>query len=243
MSRPSLLQGQTVIIMGGTSGIGLETARIVRAEGAQAILTARKARRLEQVGSELGASIAAFDVTDFDAVGRFFDELAGPVDHLLVTGPGPSYRPLADFDFDEARRDVEAHLLLLVLLAQRAVGTIRPGGTLIFMGGTGGRRTAVGQSLIAGLTAAQPALTKSLALEIAPIRVNLIAAGFVDTALSAAILGDQLEVRREELRATLPIGRVVVPSDVARLALHLMTNTALTGAVFDIDGGQQLVSG
>jgi NAD(P)-dependent dehydrogenase (short-subunit alcohol dehydrogenase family) len=86
-------------------------------------------------------------------------------------------------------------------------------------------------------------LTKSLALEIAPIRVNLIAAGFVDTALSAAILGDQLEARREELRATLPIRRVVGPVDVARLALHLMTNTALTGGTFDIDGGQQLVGG
>ena len=162
---------------------------------------------------------------------------------MLVTGPGPSYAPLGEFDFDAARRDIEAHLLLLVLVAQRAVGTVRPGGTLIFMGGTGGRRTARGQSLISALTAAQPALTKSLALEIAPVRVNLIAAGFVDRGLSATILGDQLETRREELRTTLPIGRVVGPVDVARLAVHLMTNTALTGATFDIDGGQQLVAG
>ena len=89
---------------------------------------------------------------------------------------------------------------------------------------------------------ASPALTANLALEIAPIRVNLIAAGFVDTPLSASILGDQLEARRTELRETLPIGRVVGPEDVAALAVHLMTNTALTGATYDIDGGQQLVS-
>jgi NAD(P)-dependent dehydrogenase (short-subunit alcohol dehydrogenase family) len=86
-----------------------------------------------------------------------------------------------------------------------------------------------------------PALIANLALEIAPIRVNLIAAGFVDTPLSARILGDGLEARRDELRATLPIGRVVQPADVAALAVHLMTNTALTGATYDVDGGQQVV--
>ena len=86
-----------------------------------------------------------------------------------------------------------------------------------------------------------PALTKNLALEVAPIRVNLIAAGFVDTPLSATLLADQLDARREALRTTLPIRRVVGPDDIATLAIHLMTNTALTGATFDIDGGQQLV--
>ena len=95
--------------------------------------------------------------------------------------------------------------------------------------------------LISALTAAGPALTKTLALELAPIRVNLMAAGFVDTPLSASLLGDQLDARREQLRTTLPIQRVVGPADIAALAIHLMTNTAVTGATFDIDGGQQLV--
>ncbi len=111
------------------------------------------------------------------------------------------------------------------------------------MGGTGGRRPAAGFALISALTAAGPALTKVLALEVAPVRVNLIAAGFVDTPLSAAILGHELDARREQLRKTLPIRRVVGPADVAALAVHLMLNTALTGATFDIDGGQQLVEG
>ena len=83
----------------------------------------------------------------------------------------------------------------------------------------------------------------SLALELAPIRVNLIAAGFVDTPLSAAMLGDQLDARPEQLRSTLPVGRVIRPADIAALAVHLMANTAVTGATFDIDGGQQLVDG
>jgi NAD(P)-dependent dehydrogenase (short-subunit alcohol dehydrogenase family) len=92
------------------------------------------------------------------------------------------------------------------------------------------------------VAAALPALTASLALELAPIRVNLIAAGFVDTPLSASLLGDELDNRRNQLRATLPIRRVVTPADVAALAVHIMTNTALTGATYDVDGGQQLVA-
>jgi NAD(P)-dependent dehydrogenase (short-subunit alcohol dehydrogenase family) len=127
-------------------------------------------------------------------------------------------------------------------LARVATGTVRPGGTLLFMSGTGGRRTGVGLGLVSAMTAALPALTANLAVEIAPIRVNLIAPGFVDTPLSAALLGDRLEERRDQLRATLPIGRVVGPADVARLAIHLMANTAVTGATYDIDGGQQLVA-
>jgi NAD(P)-dependent dehydrogenase (short-subunit alcohol dehydrogenase family) len=191
----------------------------------------------------IGATTAAFDATDFGRLEQFFADLAEPVDHVLVTGPGPYYALLADFDAAEARRDAEAHLLLPVQVARFAAGKVRPGGTLIFMGGTGGRRTAPGLSFIAALTAAMPALVRNLALELAPVRVNLIAAGFVDTPLSAAILGDQLAARREELRDTLPIRRVVGPADIAALAVHLMTNTALTGATFDIDGGQQLLPG
>jgi NAD(P)-dependent dehydrogenase (short-subunit alcohol dehydrogenase family) len=235
------LAGQTVVVIGGTAGIGLETARLARAEGADVVLTARNPDRLSAVGRELEATTAAFDVTDFDRLQRFFEELPGPVDHVLVTGPGPYYALLEDFDFDEARRDIEAHLLLPMQVARHAVGRVNAGGTLLFMGGTGGRRTAPGLSLIGALTAAMPALTKNLAIEVAPIRVNLIAAGFVDTPLSASLLGDQLDARREQLRETLPIRRVVGPADIASLAVHLMANSAVTGATFDIDGGQQLV--
>jgi NAD(P)-dependent dehydrogenase (short-subunit alcohol dehydrogenase family) len=161
---------------------------------------------------------------------------------VLVTGPGPYYAQLADFDFDRARRDIEAHLLLPLQVSRNARNKVRAGGTLLFMGGTGGRSTAKGLILISALTAALPAMTKNLALELAPVRVNLIAAGFVDTPLSAELLGDQLENRRNQLRDNLPIGRVVGPADVAALAVHVMTNTALTGATYDIDGGQQFVA-
>ena len=240
--REPELAGQTVVVIGGSAGIGLETARRSRAEGAEVILTARNPGRLEQAAAELGArDTAAFDATDFGRLARFFDELPTPIDHVLVTGPGPYYAALADLDREQAHKSFDTHQWLAIAVAQHAVGKVRAGGTLLFMGGTGGRARGPGRSLIAAGSAAMPALIANLAVEVAPIRVNLIAPGFVDTPLSAALLGDDLEARRDQLRTTLPIRRVVGPADVAALAVHLMTNTAVTGATYDIDGGQQLI--
>ena len=241
--REPELTGQTVVVIGGSAGIGLETARRARAEGADVILTGRNPDRLKQAALEVGAQrTVAFDATDPAALDRFFQDLPEPIDHVMVTGPGPHYAPLADLDRERAHRDFDAHQWLAVAVAQHAVGRVRPGGTLLFMGGTGGRRPGTGRALTSAATAALPALIANLAVEVAPVRVNLIAAGFVDTPLSARLLGDDLDARRDQLRATLPIGRVVGPADVAALAVHIMINTALTGATYDIDGGQQFVS-
>jgi NAD(P)-dependent dehydrogenase (short-subunit alcohol dehydrogenase family) len=234
------LSGQTLVVIGGSSGIGLETARCARGAGAEVIITARDPDRVHRVGIELGASIAAFDATDFVRLERIFQGLP-PVDHVLVTCPGPYYAPLAEFDSEAAHRDFDAHVLLPIEVAGNSIGKVRAGGTLLFIGATGGRRHAPGLALISALTAALPAVTRNLALELAPIRVNLIAAGFVETPLSARLLGDQLEARRAQLRSRPPIRRVVDTSNVAALAVHLMINTAVTGATYDIEGGQQLV--
>jgi NAD(P)-dependent dehydrogenase (short-subunit alcohol dehydrogenase family) len=238
------LAGQTVVVIGGSAGIGYETGRLARTQCAGIILTGRHAEPLERAARELGArSTAAFDATNWAALDAFFAGLPGQVDHVLVTGPGPYYAPLAELDRDRAHRDFDDHQWLAVAIAQHAIRKVRPGGTLLFMGGTGGRRPGIGMGFVPTVTAALPALTASLALELAPVRVNLIAAGFVDTPLSASLLGDELDNRRNQLRATLPIRRIVSPADVAALAVHIMTNTALTGATYDIDGGQQLVAG
>ncbi|MEU4194190.1 SDR family oxidoreductase [Kribbella sp. NPDC026611] len=235
------LHGQTVVVVGGSAGIGLETARQARELGAAVVLTGRDQEKLAAAAADVGAeSTAAFDANDSAQLEDFFAGV-GTVDHVMVTAGGPYYAPLADMDFDEARRALQEHPMLMVGVARYTIGKIRPGGSLSFMGGTGGRHPARGIGITSAMTAALPALTASLALEIAPTRINLIAAGFVDTPLSASLLGDQLDDRRAELRANLPIGRVVQAGDVAALAIHLMTNTALTGATYDIDGGQQLL--
>ena len=237
------LAGQTVVVVVGRAGIGLETARQVRAADGELVLVARNAERLKRAADELNPlSTATFDAQDADRLERFLGERPGQVDHVMVTAGSPSYIPIAELDLAEAGHDFGGRIAMMLAVARASREKVRAGGTLLFIGGTGGRRPAAGMAVMGALTAALPALTANLALEVAPVRVNLIAAGFVDTPLSASLLGDQLEVRREELRKTLPIGRVVEPADVAALALHIMTNGALTGATYDIDGGQQLVA-
>jgi NAD(P)-dependent dehydrogenase (short-subunit alcohol dehydrogenase family) len=240
--EPELL-GQTVVVIGGSAGIGFATARRARAEGADVILTARNPEGLQRAATELGAlRTAAFDANDPASLERFFLDLQTPIDHVMVTGPGPHYVPLMEIEFEQARLAISEHILLTLWVARNAAHKVRPGGTLLFMGGTSGRRPSRGLGLISAVTAAMPALVAGLALDLAPVRVNLIAAGFVDTPLSASLLGDDLDARRDELRATLPIRRVVAPADVAALAVHIMINETLTGATYDIDGGQQLVA-
>jgi NAD(P)-dependent dehydrogenase (short-subunit alcohol dehydrogenase family) len=237
------LAGQTVVVIGGSAGIGLETARLARAEGAKLVLAARNPERLQYVASELAAlHSVAFDATDFERLAQFFGELPSTTTYWSLA-PVPITRRWPN----SISKRHAATLRPICFFRCRSLVTLQTRFAreepCSSWGGTGGRRTAKGFALISALTAAMPAMTKNLALELAPVRVNLIAAGFVDTPLSASLLGNQLDARREQLRNALPIGRVVGPADIAALAVHLMTNTAVTGATYDIDGGQQLVEG
>jgi NAD(P)-dependent dehydrogenase (short-subunit alcohol dehydrogenase family) len=241
--EPELL-GQTVVVIGGSAGIGLETARRARAEGARLIFAARNPERLQQVARELNTqSTVAFDATTLTALrsSSMKRPLRSTTCWLLAQGLMTRRWPSSILK----RRTG----MLRPICFCRCTSLVTPQTRFAreelspSWGGTGGRRTAKGLALISALTAAMPAMTRNLALELAPIRVNLIAAGFVETPLSASLLGDELDNRCNQLRATLPTRRVVSPADVAALAVHIMTNTALTGANYDIDGGQRLVAG
>jgi NAD(P)-dependent dehydrogenase (short-subunit alcohol dehydrogenase family) len=202
------LAGQTVVVIGGSCGIGLETARQARSHGASVILTARDPDAVYRAGLELGGSIAAFDATDFDRLGRFFDELPRPIDHLVLSAHGRYDAPLATLDLDEARRDAERQLWLPLRIAQLAMDAVRPGGSVLFIGGSGGPRSSAGP-LAAAMTASLSALTSSLSLELAPVRANLVAPSYPGA-----------------------------PSDVAAVAVQLIADPAITGATFGVDGGR-----
>jgi NAD(P)-dependent dehydrogenase (short-subunit alcohol dehydrogenase family) len=138
--EPELLR-QTVVVIGGSAGIGLETARLARTEGADVILTGRNPDRLDRAAAEVGAlRSAAFDATDQDALDRFLEELPTPIDHVMVTAGRPYYALLADIDIEQARRSLDEHLWLPIAVARHAVNSVRPGGTLLFVSGTGARR-------------------------------------------------------------------------------------------------------
>jgi NAD(P)-dependent dehydrogenase (short-subunit alcohol dehydrogenase family) len=237
---PELL-GQRVVVIGGSSGIGLATAKRARAEGADVIITGRHSDSTQRAAMAVGAlSFAAFDANDPAELARFFAGLPNEIDQVMVTAGAPEYGRLLDTTFDELRRALSDRLLLAIETARHAIDRVKPGGTLLFISAEAGP-PSVGSGCVATVAAALPVLTASLALELAPLRVNLIGAGFVDTPLSASLLGGDLEKRRDQLRATLPIGRVVEADDIAALAIHIMSNTALTGTTYNIDGGQPLV--
>jgi NAD(P)-dependent dehydrogenase (short-subunit alcohol dehydrogenase family) len=245
VAREPRLLGRTVVVIGGSAGIGLETARLARSEGGEVVITGRNPERLEHAARELSArSSAAFDADDAAAVKRFFDELPAPIDHVLIAAyTRRSYGPMLESTPEEVGRGIGRRVTQVLEIARNAVPKMRPGGTLVLTGGVE-RQFKREYGITPAAFAVLPPFTAALALEVAPVRVNLIQAGFVDTALATSYFADEaaVEARRAELRATLPIGRVVGPADVAALAVHLMTNTAVTGATYDIDGGQRLVA-
>jgi len=243
--RPRLL-GQAVVVIGGSAGIGLETARLARSEGAGVVLTGRNPERLEQAARELSArSSAAFDADDAAAVKRFFDDLPAPIDHVLVAAYTlrSSSGPMLESSSEEVGHSVGRRVTQVLEIARHAAPKMRPGGTLLLTGGSV-RKFDREFGITPAAFSVLPPFTAALALELAPVRVNLIQAAFVDTALATSLFADEaaVEARREELRATSPIGRVVEPADVAALAVHLMINTAVTGAAYDVDGGQRLIA-
>jgi len=244
VAREPQLLGQTVVVIGGSAGIGLETARLARREGADIVLTARDPKRLEQAAREVSArSSAAFDADDAAGVKRFFDELPAPIDHVLVAAyTRRSQGPMLESPSEEVAQGVGRRVSQVLEIARHAAPKMRAGGTLLLTGGSD-RTFSREYGITPAAFSVLPPFTAALALELAPVRVNLIQAAFVDTALAASLFADgaAVEARRDELRATLPIRRVVGPTDIAALAVHLMTNTAITGATYDIDGGQRLI--
>jgi hypothetical protein len=187
-----------------------------------------------------GPCTAVFDATGSALLEQFFRDPPGTIDHVMVTAARPHYGRLLDMDFAEARSALDEHLLLALQVARNAAQKVRPEGTLLFMGGTGARRPGIGLGLPSTATAALPALTANRAR--ARARPSQpIAAGSVDTPLSASILGDELENCRNQLRAVAS-HRARSRTGRRRRARHThQTNTALAGAAYDIDGGQQLV--
>ena len=219
VERAPALLGQTVVVIGGSAGIGLEVARRAQAVGADVILTGQDPERLERAALEIGARRAhTVDAGDPAALQRFFDELPVPIDHVVVTGGGPHDGPLVELQAAQLRGAVSERLALAV--ARSAAGQMGPGGTLLLVDGSGGRRMRRDVRVGAAGTAVGPRFTAALAAALAPlrVRVELIAPGVADTPA---------------------LGRAVEADDVAALAVHAMTKTPLTGATDDLDGGRQ----
>ncbi|MBC6457053.1 SDR family oxidoreductase [Actinomadura sp. HBU206391] len=237
------LQGQRVVVLGGTSGIGLATAEAAARQGA--VLTVASSRRasVDHALTRLpdGCDGRVVDLTDARAVGRLFDDL-GEFSHLVYTAGEPlALMPLDTLDLDAARNFFELRCFGALGAVRAALPYLRKDGSVTLTTGTAKDRPGTGWAVAAGVCGAMEALTKALAVELAPIRVNVVSPGFVRSPLWSGMGEEERERMYAEAGAASPVGRVGEVEDIARAYVFLMTEPFATGTVLTVDGGNLLV--
>jgi NAD(P)-dependent dehydrogenase (short-subunit alcohol dehydrogenase family) len=230
------LNGKKVVILGGTSGFGLATARAAATAGAQVVIASRSQANVDKALAELPAGVTGttVDVMDEAALNRFFTSLDG-LDHLVVTAgdSAPAFNPTAQ----QARQAFEVRFWGVYLSTKAAAPHIRPGGSITLTNGIVAIRPWKGWALTSAIAGAVESLTRGLALDLAPIRVNAVCAGVVKTPLWSGMSEEERETLYSDTAKKLPVGRVGEPEDIAETYLYLMQSGFTTGQVVVIDGG------
>jgi len=229
-----LLAGKKVVVVGGSSGIGLSTAELAKSEGADVVIASRNADRLKAVAAKLGATAIATDVTNDQSVIDLF-HTCGPVDHVVVTAAQLRSGPFKSVSMEDVRATMEGKFWGAWRVARAA--DIRPGGSLTLVSGFLSIRPRPAAAIVGAANGALESLARSLALELAPIRVNCVSPGIIDTPIRAAMPEAARRDMLAKIAASLPVGRVGVGEDIARQILTFMTVGFATGSIVYIDGG------
>lgn len=232
------LAGKTVVVVGGSSGIGLATAELAKQEGADVIIASRNAGRLEVLAERLKAKAIPTDVTDDASVANLFQR-SGPVDHVVVSAAQLRTGPFKSVAMDDVRATMESKFWGAWRVARAA--EIRAGGSLTLVSGFLSIRPRPNSAIVSAANAALESLSRALALELAPLRVNCISPGIIDTPIRAAMPAEARKEMLANAAASLPVGRVGEGEDVARQIVAFMTNGFMTGATVYLDGGALVV--
>jgi NAD(P)-dependent dehydrogenase (short-subunit alcohol dehydrogenase family) len=232
------LAGQRVVVVGGTSGMGRATVRAAVDMGAQVIAAGRRAAegrdRIE------GVRHAKVDVTDEASVRGMFEDV-GELDHLLVSASPGSAGQFLEQDLAAARTFIDGKLLGSWTTARYAAPRMRPGGSITFVTGVAVVRPSGTAAMVTAAFAGVEALSRALALELGPLRVNVIRPGYTDSEMWSGLAQTERDALRERVAAALPTRRMGSPEDIAHAAIFLMTNRQTTGAVIEVSGGESLV--
>lgn len=242
MDMKASLAGKTVVILGGSSGIGLATARAALVEGASVIVTGRDSGRLARAVSSLGdgARSACFDAAEEGAARAFFESLDG-FDHLFTTAGTLVHDARLAASCEALSPALDVRFWSAVHACKFGAPKMRAGGSFVFMSGTAGTRPLAGAAVASGSCAAVESFARAMALDLAPLRVNAVAPGYVDTPLFDALLGDQRDAVLKAAGDKLPVGRVGRPEEIADAVLFLMRNAYVNGITLTVDGGGLLV--
>jgi NAD(P)-dependent dehydrogenase (short-subunit alcohol dehydrogenase family) len=228
------LAGKKVAVVGGSSGIGFSTAELARKEGAEVIIASRNAERLNAAAAKLGVKAIAADVTSDKSVEDLF-RVCGPVDHVVVTAAQLKTGPFKSVAMEDVRATLEGKLWGAWRVARSA--EIRAGGSLTLVSGFLSIRPRPNSAIVSVANGALESPTRALALELAPVRVNCVSPGIIDTPIRAAMPEAARLDMLAKTAASLPVGRVGVGEDIAQQILAFMTVGFMTGSIVYLDGG------
>ena len=234
------IENESVVIIGGSSGMGLAIAKEAADSGAAVIIAGRSQGKLDEAIRVIAGDVATYivDLSDEGSVMKLFQSI-GAFDHLVITGSSVKTGQLRELSLADARASMNSKFWGAYMAARYA--QIRPKGSITFFSGILSRRPSSGLASLAAINAAVEALGRALALELAPIRVNVVSPGLTDTPAYATMPDDARKGMFAAVAKRLPVGRVGRPEDIASLTLELMRNSFLTGLVVDVDGGAMLV--
>lgn len=242
LAPPLPLSGKTVVVVGGKTGIGLGVAQAARAAGAAVIVASRRVASVEE-RPDLNEFIqVSLDMRDESSVRSAFDRI-GAFDHLVVTAAPDlgSWGGFMDTDMHGVRSYLEGKFLGSWACARHAAPHLQPGGSIVFLTGGMVARPKIGFAAVTSTFAAVEALSGSLALELAPTRVNVIRPGFIDTDMWSFLPVEHRDGMRQKVATTFPARRAGQAADIGHAALFLMTNPYVTGTVLEVSGGENLV--
>jgi NAD(P)-dependent dehydrogenase (short-subunit alcohol dehydrogenase family) len=229
-----MLAGKKVVVVGGSSGIGLATAEMAKAQGAEVIIASRSAGRVKAAADKIGAKGMPADVTDDSSIAELF-RAAGPVDHVVVSAAQLRTGPFKTVAMEDVRATLEGKLWGAWRCARAA--DIKPGGSLSLVSGFLSIRPRPNSAIVSVANGALESLTRALALELAPVRVNCVSPGIVDTPIRAAMPEAARKEMLDKVAAGLPVKRVGVADDIARQIVAFMENGFMTGSIVYLDGG------
>lgn len=244
-SSSPALTGQRAVVMGGSSGIGEATAAFLAADGAEVVITGRSQDRLDAAAARMGGKTTAFrlDATDPAAVAAFFAE-SGPIDHLVLTvSSSKGSGPFGELDLAELAGGFEGKFWPYLRILQAALPKLRRDGSVTLVTAASARAAFPGTSGLAAINGALEAMVPPLAVELAPLRINAVSPGVIDTAWWDAVPAEQRQAVFDGIAAASPVGRVGRPEDIARAIHMLAVNGFVTGVVLDATGGANLAAG